>query len=153
MPQNFNRVAGCSWCTIIGAFAKETTLSKAHSHVQVCSSIVGRNNFDWRVAIISQLRRVTRDDWRSTDVAVFISRALRGEIGIHWSYNRGESRRESCELIFTFRVHVQPLVFSPRASTNRIVIHACDQGNHAVDNAGTAQTGTGLARHRRDMTH
>lgn len=70
---------------VISVFAKETTLFKAHSQLAarsasssacVSSSIVGRNNFHWRVAVISQLRRVARDDWRSTDAAVFISRTL-----------------------------------------------------------------------------
>lgn len=53
--------------------ARVHTYTYAHVCMCVSSSIVGRNNFHWRIAIISQLRRVTRDDWRSTD-AVFISR-------------------------------------------------------------------------------
>lgn len=125
MQRNFNRA---------GAFVQkkrrpcpQSALARSSACLQV--RIVGRDNFHWRVAIISQLRRVTRDDdWRNTDVVLFISREEGEgeggrEIGIHWSYNRGESVRVyfhvpcSCPAIAARGLpHGSP--------TNRVVIHA-----------------------------
>lgn len=46
----------------VRVYTRSSVRTRALVYPRVCSSIVGRNNFHWRVAIISQLRRVTRDD-------------------------------------------------------------------------------------------